>query len=66
MAKWRVYAIMTADKYIGDVEAESEEEAIDKGFELDDCQTPYLCHHCNHEINLSDVNEVQVERIEDN
>ena len=57
--KYRCYAIYTASKYLGTVDANSEIEAEAKGEELD-CY-PSLCHQCAGEIELGDAYEVQVE-----
>lgn len=50
--KYKVYAIYTASKMIGEIEADSKEEAIGK-MEEGLVDWPTLCHQCSHEIELN-------------
>lgn len=64
MAKYRVYGIWTASKVIGEYEADSQEEAEQMALN-DNNNHASLCHHCAHEIELSDytAQEFEVEEI---
>ena len=57
MSKYSVYGQVTGSKYLGEVEAETEEEAIKKGEGLDDCWIS-LCHQCSDEIEDPQVIEI--------
>lgn len=59
--RYTVYVIATASRYIGEVEASSEEEAKEKGFELENCYIESLCYHCAGQVEIGDVYDVQVE-----
>lgn len=56
---WYVYAQINASKLLGEVEAESAEEAIEKGWSLDTHVS--LCHHCSRKVDLGDTFDLQVE-----
>lgn len=43
--KYNCYASVTGSKYLGDVEADTIEEAIDKAWQLKGCHVSF-CHHC--------------------
>lgn len=64
MAKYRVYGIVTAGKYLGEVEADSEEEAINKGVDLDTCYVS-VCHQCSRDIGDPQIDRLEAELIED-
>ena len=59
MKKYQVYAIYTASKPVGEVEAENEDEAVERGWELVD--HVMLCHECARKLDIADAYEVQVE-----
>lgn len=61
MAKWRLYGLASATKFLGTVESDTEEEAIEKGYELDSCHVS-ICRHCAHEIDVSDINQIEAEK----
>ena len=60
MKKYRLYAQVTGSKYLGVVEAESEEEAIEKGFELDEAVI-CLCHACATQCEDPSTSEITTE-----
>jgi hypothetical protein len=62
MAKYRICASVRASKYIGEVEAGSEEEAIEKGAALDGAHIS-LCHQCSGEMDDPEVDEIFAEEI---
>ena len=45
---WHVYATVVTGIYVGEVEAETEEDAIAWGEA--NAATPSLCHHCSREL----------------
>jgi hypothetical protein len=55
MAKYEIYGIMSATKFLGIVEAESEEEAINKSYDELNYNDPKLCNECTKEIELSGI-----------
>jgi len=57
--KYSVNASISGSKYLGTVDAESEEDAIQKGYDLD---TAYcsLCHECSGECEDPHVDEIHV------
>lgn len=61
MKKYRVYAIASASKYVGEVEAETVEEAKEKAWEMESCQLDSLCWSCSDSLDLGDIYELQVE-----
>ena len=62
--KWDIYGAVSGTKYIGQVEAESEEEAVEKGCELDGCCV-CLCHVCASECQDPEIQEVIAEPCEE-
>lgn len=61
MGTYRLYAIYTGSKYLGEVEADSAEAAEEMGWEHKELHVG-LCHHCAHKIDINpDANEIQVE-----
>lgn len=58
--KYSVYGIMTASKFVGEYEANSEEEAKEKAQETGDCHVS-LCWQCSHEVDVGDIYEYQAE-----
>ena len=57
--KFRAYAIFSAAKHLGVVEAKDKDEAKEKAWELDTYAS--LCHQCADEIELGDAYEIQIE-----
>jgi hypothetical protein len=53
MAKWRVYATVCGGKYLGEYEAETGEEAIEKG--LDKNGYVSVCHQCSRECDSPEI-----------
>ena len=60
MARYRAYGVVYGGKYLGTVEADSKEEAINKAQELDSCYVS-ICHQCADEIDDPQIDRVQVE-----
>jgi hypothetical protein len=58
--KYDVYAIATASKYLGQVEADSEESAQEKAWDLDISMS--LCHQCS-DIDIGDAYEIQADKV---
>jgi hypothetical protein len=50
--KWNVCLAFSASKFVGGVEAETEQEAIEKALEQEGFAS--LCHQCSSEITLGD------------
>jgi hypothetical protein len=57
MAKWTIYGAVRASKYVGQVEAETEEEAIEKGWKLDTVGCS-VCHQCADEIEDPEIEQL--------
>jgi len=60
MSKYNVYAEIRGSKFVGTVEAANEEEARERGWELDDCYVS-ICHQCSNEIDDPEIEELIVE-----
>jgi hypothetical protein len=60
--KYRAYAIASASRYLGEIEAGSKEEAEDIAFTLESCSMA-LCHHCS-KIDIGDIETIEVEEVE--
>ncbi len=61
--KYRCYAAVTGGKYLGEVEADSPEEAEQKAWALDTCSVQ-ICHQCSGEIEDPEVQRIDVEPAE--
>ncbi|MEJ2293866.1 MAG: hypothetical protein P8Y23_03785 [Candidatus Lokiarchaeota archaeon] len=57
--KYSVYAKVVGSKYLGEVEASSEKEAIEKGWGLDEACV-CLCHQCSSECENPEVDDISV------
>lgn len=64
MAKFAVYAVYTASKYLGEIEADSPDEAKSKAEETYDDTYVSLCHQCSGKLDLNGDAEFEVEQIE--
>ena len=53
MKKWTVYLSLNATKVVEDIEAETQEEAIEKAIDRDGYAR--LCRQCSSEIELGEV-----------
>lgn len=62
MARWSLVGVVTGGKYIGTVEAETEEEAIEKGFQLSEASVS-LCHGCASECEDPEIEEIRAEPV---
>lgn len=63
MATWRIIGILSASKYLGIVEADTKEEAIEKAEEeLVDEMHASLCHYCSREIDLGETYDLEAEK----
>mgnify|MGYP000247435383 CR=1 FL=1 len=62
--KYNIYARITAGKYLGEIEADSEGAAIDKAYEkFSDSMYISLCHQCSDEMDDPEVDEIIAEEI---
>ena len=61
--KYLCYAVVTGTKYLGTVEAETEQEAADKAVELPTASVA-LCHQCVRECSDPEIQEIEVEEEE--
>ena len=62
MPKYRLYAKVVASKYLGEVEAASEQEAIEKGYQFDACEIS-VCHQCAENIEDPEVDDISAEEV---
>ena len=53
MPKYRVYGVMSVTKYFGEIEADSQDEAVEIAENSDDNDAS-LCHQCSRELELND------------
>jgi hypothetical protein len=63
MPKYGVYGLVTGSKFLGVVEADTPEEAEEKGFDLEGCYCS-VCNQCSDQIDDPQISEVQVEEID--
>nr|WP_297388201.1 hypothetical protein [uncultured Roseateles sp.] len=64
--KFRVYGIVTGTKYLGEFEAETEEEATAMGLNSTN-NSLSICHRCSESFDLDDVacGDAHVEEVQD-
>jgi hypothetical protein len=60
--KWHLHAVVAGGKYLGEVEADTEQEAIDKGWELDSAGVD-LCHQCSSECEDGEIQSIAAEPV---
>lgn len=60
--KYHIYAKVVGSKYLGEVEANSEKEAIQKGWDLDEACVS-LCHQCSSECEDAEIEEITVDEL---
>lgn len=58
---WDCYGRVVAGKYLGQVEADTAEEAKEKALLLDACFVS-VCHQCAREVEDPEIDEVSVEK----
>ena len=63
MPRWRVYGKVVGSKYLGEVEAETQKEAEEKGLNLNSVFVS-LCHRCSEQCEDPEIHEVSTDRIE--
>ena len=66
MPKYHVYGVMTATKYFGEIETDSQNEAVEIAENSDDNYAS-LCHQCSREIDLDDYSfqKFEVEEVKE-
>lgn len=57
---WLVTGVVSAGKFIGKVEAETEEEAKRLGYEHENCYAS-TCHHCAKHFDSPEIVSIEVE-----
>lgn len=62
MPKYRVYGVVKATKYVGEYEAETEDDAKDLAW--GDAYVS-VCHQCSREIEDPEIEELVVEEVEE-
>ena len=63
MKRYRATGVITGGKYLGEVEAENAEEAMEKAWDLPDTYVS-LCHQCSHKVGEISIEEIEVEEIQ--
>lgn len=61
MPKYRVYGVITATKYLGEFEAENEEQAEEMASKV---AYVSICHQCSREIEGPEISEIIVDKVE--
>lgn len=61
MAKWACYGVVKGSKYLGEVEADTKEEAQEAALQLDSASVSF-CWECSDECEDPNVDEVVVEK----
>lgn len=62
MKKWSVVGKVVGSKYLGDFEAETAEEAVEKALESDAAQVG-MCHECFPECEDGQIEEATAEEV---
>jgi hypothetical protein len=64
MPTWSCYGHVTGSKYLGNVEADTEEDARNKAWKLD---TAYVsvCNHCSSQVEDPEIDDITVESGDD-
>lgn len=65
MPRYNIQGIVAADTHLGEIEADSAQEAIKLAWEQLDCGTPPICHQCSRHVNLGDVYQLVAHNTED-
>lgn len=60
MTIWQIYGVVGATKYLGEVEAETQEQAIEKGWKLETVHCS-ICNHCASEVGDPQITELIAE-----
>lgn len=63
MPKYAVWGLIPASTYLGEVEADSPEEAKEKALDLD-CRAR-LCHQCANHLTIDDPYDFDVDEIKE-
>lgn len=64
MPLYRVSGTVTASKYLGEFEADSPEDAVEKALESEEAHVS-VCHQCAHDVSDPEIHEAFAELIED-
>jgi len=56
--KYQCTGVVTGSKYLGEVKADSEEEAKEKAFALESAFIGGLCHECSKECEDPEIHEI--------
>jgi hypothetical protein len=62
MPRWNVYGAVTGSKYLGQFEADTEEEAIAKAEDSDQTYVS-LCHQCSDQCGDPEIGKITAERL---
>lgn len=63
MPLYDCYATVSGSKYLGQVEADNKEDAIEKAWNLDEASI-FLCHQCSDECLDPEITKIEVEKRE--
>lgn len=61
MTKYRVYGVVSGSKYLGEFDAETEEQALEMASHSDECYVT-LCHYCHSECEDAEITEMVAEK----
>lgn len=56
MKKWHLTGRVVGGKYLGEVEAKTRKEAIEKGWEI---AGVHLCHVCSSQVEDAEIDEIE-------
>jgi hypothetical protein len=62
MPKFAVYGVATASKFLGEYEAETQDEAIEMA-RVEGDYSFHTCHQCARHVDIGDIYEEQAEEI---
>lgn len=64
MPRYRVVGTVIGSKYLGEFEADTPEEAVEKALDSEECHVS-VCHQCSDDISDPEIDEAFAELIED-
>lgn len=62
--KYQCYGQVVGSKYLGEVEAENEKQALELAADLESAQFVSICHQCSDSIEDAEIREIVVQKVE--
>lgn len=65
MPRYSIQGVVAADCHIGEIDAPTAKEAIERAWSELECGSPNVCHHCAGKLNVGDVYKLIAENVSD-